>query len=103
MHRSLRLLVGTLLVLLPVSASADTLAINSSTLGLSIGALPPVTIPGTLSSLAVSSGAGTFTEPQGAFGPATVTLPLSLRMLLTKSATVFYRPRTQCSITSNSF
>ena len=78
MHRSLRLLVGTLLVLLPVSASASTLTINSSTLGLAIGALPAISIPGNLSSLAVSSGAGTFTEPALAFGPATVPLPVSL-------------------------
>jgi hypothetical protein len=50
----------------------------TGTLSLTIGGLPPVTIPGGAGAIFVSSGAGDFTEPLGAFGPVTVPLPKSL-------------------------
>lgn len=62
----------------PAVASADTLDLDPSTFGLSIGALPPVTLPNNPTSIVVSSGGGTFTEPAGVFGPADVPLPASL-------------------------
>jgi hypothetical protein len=76
-----RVLAAALVALwVPAVASAATLPLpqGDSTFSLSIGALPPVVLPNNASSLAVSSGSGTFTEPAGVFGPASINLPASL-------------------------
>lgn len=79
MHRTSRLLVGALLLLtVPSLASASTVDVEPSTFSLSISTLPPITLPSNQATIAVSSGAGTFTEPAGVFGPASVGLPRSL-------------------------
>ena len=79
MYRKSRLLVGALILLtVPGVATASTVALDPSSLSLTIGALPPVTIPNNAASIFVSSGVGTFTEPPGVFGPSTVGLPVSL-------------------------
>ena len=63
-------------------AGAATLFLAQSSLGLSIGALPPIlvsadTFPNPIL-IQVSSGTGGFTEPAGVFGPATVAAPKAL-------------------------
>lgn len=79
MHRTSRLLVGALILLVaPSVASASTVEIGPSTFSLRISTLPPVTLPSNPATIVVSSGAGTFTEPAGVFGPTTVGLPVSL-------------------------
>lgn len=80
MHRTLRLLVGSLVTLVAFSAGADPRGIDSAELSLAIGALPPVVLQGNVgfTSINVSSGTGTFTEPQGAFGPTDIPLAQSL-------------------------
>lgn len=79
MHRAVRLLVGvSILFTIAAAAAASTLSLDPSTLSLSIGALPPVTVPSSPSTLIVSSGSGSFTEPAFVFGPANAALPRSL-------------------------
>lgn len=67
-----------LAVLVPVTASADALDLGPSSFSLSISTLPPIQVPNNPSTIVVSSGAGTFTEPAGVFGPTTIGLPASL-------------------------
>jgi sugar lactone lactonase YvrE len=79
MCRRSRLFIEVLFALsLAMSATASTHDLTSASMTLSIGALPPVTVPGSSASIAVSSGAGTFVEPARVFGPTTVALPRSL-------------------------
>ena len=79
MHRTSGLLVGALVLLLvPSMVGASTLSLEPSSFSLSIGALPPVTLPNNPTSIVVSSGTGTFTEPASVFGPTDVRLPVSL-------------------------
>jgi hypothetical protein len=74
-----RVLAAALVAIwVPAVASADTLDLGPSSFGLSIGALPPVVLPNNPTSIAVSSGSGTFTEPAGIFGPTSIGLPASL-------------------------
>jgi hypothetical protein len=65
-----------------VATSAQAATLNlTGTLALTIGALPPVVLTSNVASgtpIMVSSGAGSFTEPAGIFGPANVPLPASL-------------------------
>ena len=78
MRKFLRLLfVGATVVGVATSAQSATLSMTG-TLSLTIGALPPVLVPGGAASILVSSGNGHFTEPGGAFGPVSVPLPKSL-------------------------
>lgn len=83
MHGGSRLPIALLAALaFASSAQASTLAILSSTLSLDLQLiptpLPMVSLPGNASSLAVSSGAGTFTLSKGAFGPTNIPLPRTL-------------------------
>jgi hypothetical protein len=70
---SAALLVGT-----SVASGASTLTVNGGSLGLTIGALPPVTVPASANSIFVSSGGGSFVVPNLEFGPATTALPRGL-------------------------
>jgi hypothetical protein len=79
MYRISRLLVGALILLtVPSLATASNLPLNPSSMTISIGDLPPVSLSNNPASIAVSSGAGTFTELPGVFGPTTVGLSASL-------------------------
>ena len=63
----------------PIAVNASTLAVDpSSSMSLTVSTLPPLTVPSNPASIVVSSGAGTFTEPIGVFGPATTQLPRTL-------------------------
>lgn len=79
MRRMVRPCASALLALaVSSSATASTVALSSSTLNLAIGTLPPISIPGIPTSIAVSSGVGTFTEPASIFGPTNAPLAASL-------------------------
>lgn len=79
MHRISRVLVGALMLLtIPGASTAASLALDPSTFSVSIGALPPVVLANNPATIAVSSGAGTFTEFPGVFGPTTIGLSASL-------------------------
>ncbi len=60
-----------------VSGSATAGTFTSGTLALSIGALPPITLPSNSATFTVTAGGG-FVEPSGVFGPVTVQLPRAL-------------------------
>jgi hypothetical protein len=63
----------------PVAVSASTLEVlDTSSMSLTVSTLPPLTVPSNPASIVVSSGAGTFTEPAGVFGPASTQLPRTL-------------------------
>jgi hypothetical protein len=69
-------LAGAIAFSIAASAQAATLQLGG-TLSLTVGALPPVSLPSN-GATPISSGSGHFTEPASFFGPATVTLPKSL-------------------------
>lgn len=74
-RRGLVLAVAVLLLGLPASSMAGTF--SSGTFGLSIGALPTVTLGSHPVPFSISAG-GSMVEPAGVFGPAIVPLPRAL-------------------------
>jgi len=79
MKRFKLLAVGALLAVGLAAPSHSATLTLGGTLSLTIGALPPVSLPDNGgASVLVSSGNGHFTEPAGVFGPATIPLTASL-------------------------
>jgi hypothetical protein len=80
MRKLKALLFATSFGVVASQAGAATLSLSGSTLGISVGALPPLSVPQSPDPfpIFVSSGTGGFTEPAGLFGPATIAVPKAL-------------------------